>query len=409
MQERHDEIAEDALRFRRVELQPVVEVEDALGARPVPYQGIEGRQQRRRRHALRDRRPGGEIGRLLPAIDRHRLDRPLLDELCDRQLGLGDRQAEIVANVDFGRDAMGARPGERQGADRVGLVRGRRRRDGRRNGALGQVVDTLEAAAMARRHLARPEQVFERRLALVPAPPGAAALARIVEFAGRERPAPADLGDHGAHIARVLGREPDEAAIDADAGGGAAHAPAHQRLHVERQQRRLMRPVFEQRPPGAAGEGALVERVAGIGADAAEHRQIVRAHQHVHRIDLQQPHARDHRRDPAPLRGTIGAAAAKALRGKRDAARLFGRKGSLEQALVNRHSATIAGGRCGNQPPRSGLNQIDLALRVGLGRGEVGEQPAALAQAHQQRRHLGRRQRLGEMEALDVFALQQAQ
>ena len=47
-----------------------------------------------------------------------------------------------------------------------------------------------------------------------------------------------------------------------DMGGGARHTPAHERMKLEREERGLMRPIFEI-VPALRREGAPVERVTG--------------------------------------------------------------------------------------------------------------------------------------------------
>jgi hypothetical protein len=83
-----------------------------------------------------------------------------------------------------------------------------------------------------------------------------------------------------------------------------------------------MPPVFEQL--GLAAPGQPVEQVARVGPEAGEDRQVVRADQHVDRVDLQQPHPVDH---PAQVPGVDPAGRPRlgeALGGECDPARLAG-------------------------------------------------------------------------------------
>ena len=84
-----------------------------------------------------------------------------------------------------------------------------------------------------------------------------------------------------------------------------------------------MPPVLEQRAvPALVGEP--VEQRGIVGAEPGEERQVVRAHEHVHGVDLQEPEALDGPEDvggPGPRRR---ARVAEPLRGQRDAPRLRG-------------------------------------------------------------------------------------
>ncbi len=68
-----------------------------------------------------------------------------------------------------------------------------------------------------------------------------------------------------------------------------AHPPAQQRPVVDGHQRGLVRPVLDEQPgrPGGMAPCRTVEHVAVIGPEPAEHRRIVGAHRHRHRIHLQ--------------------------------------------------------------------------------------------------------------------------
>ena len=76
-QERQHVVAVLALGDRRVDLDAIEEVEDALGAVALPDQRVERRQQGARLDLARLARGGIEIGRLVPALDRRpAADRP---------------------------------------------------------------------------------------------------------------------------------------------------------------------------------------------------------------------------------------------------------------------------------------------------------------------------------------------
>ena len=109
-QERQHVVAVRPLRGRRVDPDPVVEIEEPLGARrdPTPA-GSKGESSARaatRRGALR---PGIEIRRIVPALDRRGHELARLDQLGDAPARVGDGQAVVVAQVALGRHAEGAR------------------------------------------------------------------------------------------------------------------------------------------------------------------------------------------------------------------------------------------------------------------------------------------------------------
>ena len=67
------------------------------------------------------------------------------------------------------------------------------------------------------------------------------------------------------------------------------------------QERGLVAPVLEQRPPGPrVRRGVEMGRV--VGAQAGEEREIVRAHEDVHGVDLQESQTIE-RADELPRRG----------------------------------------------------------------------------------------------------------
>ena len=104
---------------------------------------------------------------------------------------------------------------------------------------LGQVVQALEALAACDRELARGEEVLERALLGLPAP-HRAALA--LERAHRQRPLLGDAREHAA-----LDLAPFRRALPAPPVVVAQreHPPLEQRVVLDREQTRLVRPVLE--------------------------------------------------------------------------------------------------------------------------------------------------------------------
>ena len=101
-------------------------------------------------------------------------------------------------------------------------------------------------------------------------------------------------------------------------------------MRRERQQRGLVRPELEQPALALAAPGDAVEMIAVVVSEPREQRQVVRARQHVDRIDLQQAQPVDGALDVAGVGGAVGAGDAEALGGERDAAGGGGDPGLLK-------------------------------------------------------------------------------
>ena len=98
-QEGKDVIAVLALVDRRVNLDPVVEVEQPHRAGALPDERIERRQQRPRGDAARPARVAVKIGEMGPARNLDRLENARLDQRLDRLSRIVGAETEIVAQV----------------------------------------------------------------------------------------------------------------------------------------------------------------------------------------------------------------------------------------------------------------------------------------------------------------------
>ena len=114
-QERQHVVAVGPLVGRRVDLDPVAEAEQPLGARALPDQRVERRQQGARLDPARQPGRRVELGGLRPALHRDRQQLAGLDQLGQPRRHVGGVQPEVVAQVAGGRDAQGA-GGERAAA-----------------------------------------------------------------------------------------------------------------------------------------------------------------------------------------------------------------------------------------------------------------------------------------------------
>jgi hypothetical protein len=94
-----------ALGRRDVDLDPVAEPEQALDARALPDQRVEGADERGGAGQPRALRLRVEVGGLAPALDGDGQQLARLGELGDAGARLGDREPVVVAKVALGRDA----------------------------------------------------------------------------------------------------------------------------------------------------------------------------------------------------------------------------------------------------------------------------------------------------------------
>ncbi len=190
-----------------------------------------------------------------------------------------------------------------------GLVRRRPGEDGRGDDALDQVVAAGEVARTPRgADDAGDEQLLERRLAVVPVPPRPLVADAALDVADGQRAAGPHLGEH--HVedgALVRGQGPCHLAA-----AMAIHPPAPQRQVGGRQDARHVRPVLEQ----LAGRHRVGDERARVRPEAGEQRQLVAAHEHVHRIDLDDADLVEHAPQVSAVDAAGGPRLGEALRGE---------------------------------------------------------------------------------------------
>ena len=150
---------------------------------------------------------------------------------------------------------------------------------------LGKVVAALEALPSRDREVAAVPERLEHHLRRLPVPHPAAALP--FEVARAERPFLADAGQHGLDEVGMLAQR----AVVGAPVAAALHDGPEVGPELDRQQRRLVRPVLEDPPLTEQPR----DRVARVGADAHAERQPVRAVDRRDRVEL-------HRRQPADRR-----------------------------------------------------------------------------------------------------------
>ena len=294
---------------RRVDLDPVVEVEELLGALAQPHHRVEGAQQGASVDAARSASVAVEVGRAVPALDADRLELTLSDQVLDRPergpvaVDRLEPHAVVVGQATRGRHAV--RP--RGPADEltVGLVEGGRRGREHVGGQhpLGKVVPDLElAVAPGDGDLAGHVEVVERALGGRPVPSPVLLVPRqaVIEVA---RGGGSPVGDLGHQVLDELLADlaPPPLVL---LGAVGVHPEPHHRPQLDRHQRLHVRPVLDQ-PPRLPGAGSG-QQVDVVGTHAGVQRHEVRSLQHVDRVDLQHAGAFDGAAQGAQGRRVVG-------------------------------------------------------------------------------------------------------
>jgi len=139
-----------------------------------------------------------------------------------------------------------------------------------------------------------------------------------LQLGGGQRALLRNLGADPVDEVGMLARQPGHPAPRVPVG----HPPAQVGVQPQRQQGRLVAPVFEQLPGAAVGHG--VEQLGAVGTEAAVAGQVVGAPQDVDGVDLQQAGAAEHAAQVAAVGRAAGWRVGEALRGQRDPPRLGG-------------------------------------------------------------------------------------
>lgn len=343
VQERQDVVAVHAPFLRRVDLQAIAEIEQALGPRALPDQRIERRKQGAGRHPPRYPWLTEGIGRLAPTFHPHRQKLAGLHQFGEARTTLRRAQPVVVAQVFFGGHAESRGGHAQQFALGVVFRRFGAGQQFRREHPFRQIVEPLETAPPGHRHLTRGEQPFQRMFFRAPVPPRTGPLLPRAQAAGTQRALFAHRLQHLADQWLLLPAETRQLLVDALAVGGLAHPPAQQWIVCQRQQRGFMAPVFEQLAVTANTPGRLVEQRHRIGTETGEQRQVVRTHQRIHRVDLQQTEAREHLAQVAPLHAAARPPTVEALRRQGQAAGFGeGKRKTHGAPLSKKETASLA-------------------------------------------------------------------
>jgi len=274
---------------------------------------------------------------LRPALDRHGYEAALVDEFGQQCPGV--RETVVVGEIRRGAHTM--MPSRPHQQFLLGLVRRRAglREHVRRDHPFGEVVQPGEVVrSTASRHLSGAEQVLEGELAVVPVPPGALRTVAHREVARHDRTVGTDPIQHirDEPVVRCRPRPqrfPSSVAV---------HRPALQRIHVDGDVARLVHPELEQ----VAMAGGVVDQRARVRSEASEQWQLLAAHQHVHRVDLDEAHPFESTAEVPTVDPPGGTRVVETLRSEREPSRLRvreipGRRHRRDRTWMCQSSATV--------------------------------------------------------------------
>jgi hypothetical protein len=193
---------------------------------------------------------------------------------------------------------------------------------------LGEVVQPGEVVrSPACRDLTGAEQVLERELAVVPVPPRALRPVAHLEVARHDRALGAHPVEHPSTSDRFA--PPTCAATPA---GMLVHRPPLQGMELDRGRGTPRAPSTRT----ARRAGRVVDQRARMRAEPGEQRQLLAAHQHVDRVDLDEPHPVDDAAQVTPIDATGRARVGEPLRAEREPSRL-----SADSSDGGRHRRTV--------------------------------------------------------------------
>ena len=223
--------------------------------------------------------------------------------------------AVVVGQVADGADAVMARREFEHVLARVVLRGSRQFEDSSRDHPFGEVVDTGEVGGATHGgQRAGVEQVLERDLAVVPVPPRTLRADAQLEVTGDDRPLVAHPGQDVVDELRVV-------AANARHGPPAVvlrHVPPQVRVQFDGHVTRLVDVELEQL---VRGRGVGDQR-SRMRSEPGEQRQLLAAHEHVDRVDLDEPHPVDHPTEMTTVDAALRPRVVEALGRERDTSSL---------------------------------------------------------------------------------------
>ena len=296
-QDRQRVITELPLRGGCVNLNSIIEVEQAGSPLTVPRQRIERGQNCRRLNRLSGhleigRRVGDErLPRLVdPPFNSHLHHVAGFDTRFERNL-CGSASHSVVIG-DIGKRGHPERP------HRVSDECAARVEFGNRNGAkvLGHNlfdggVNALKVSSTDCCDHTVVEQLFERAFRVAPVPPRSARSTPVTLELAKGRRAILEQSlqqcvGEGAVLRQPLARLRVQLS-------SRLHLPLPQRPGLERDKRRFVNPVFEVRCGCVLGQKEVVKSVRRVIAESREQGQIVTTFKHVNGVELENPHSRN--------------------------------------------------------------------------------------------------------------------
>src|SRR5579862_402168 len=259
-EERQDIVAVDALGLALVDLDHVLEAEEAAQERAIPDEVVERTDEDGHGRRSVELRSGGDDDRWAAIVDLDAPDEAVAHERLDVRPDFARAAADaaVLGDPGFRQRAPRVHRAQREAATELGARRRRRVEVALRDHALGQLVQALEALPAGDRHLAGREQVLECALRGLPAPHRlAAALERTRRKWSLGRDAREHLALDGAKLRAPLASPPVPVAQ-------VAHTALVERVVLDRDETGLVRPVFED---ATFGEQTRELRLV-VGADA---------------------------------------------------------------------------------------------------------------------------------------------
>ena len=199
-------------------------------------------------------------------------------------------ESEIVGEISTRRHAHRNCSPTHEFAFRLSLRRGWSCEHALRQDALGQVVDAGKVgAATSRSHLADEEQILECGLGFIPVPPRSLLGGASRDVPRGDRTVIGDALQRATHECLVLVVERGESPVTSATRPCSVHLPAKERVKIDVQVCRGVAPILEY----LTLLRRLRDRRSIVCPEPGEQRQLLTAHEDVHRVDLNDAKSRE--------------------------------------------------------------------------------------------------------------------